>query len=70
MIKVGDICHQCGTGKIVICSGPGRIRKYKGKPGYIVPDDFEYRVCDFCKTEYMYSSEIIALGNIFESQIK
>lgn len=53
---------------IVLSEGPGRTRTYRGKSGFVVPDDFTYGVCDWCKTEYMSQKEILALGAVFEKQ--
>lgn len=62
-----DICHECG-GRMVLSSELGRLRSYRGKPGYVVPPDIVYPRCRDCGAEWLTADQILLLSNALEQQ--
>jgi hypothetical protein len=59
-------CAECG-GEITVVCVAGRTRKYRGVL-CTVPETFPIRTCSKCKSEWMTTAEVKALGVLFEAE--
>ena len=62
-LKCGDCGHD-----MRISSGVGRIRRYRGEGGYVIPAALEFPVCPSCGAEWLTDSQIDALSDALELQ--
>ena len=60
-------CGDCGE-PMVLSLGPGRLRDYRGEPGYLVPPDLAYWRCPSCGAEGLTTEQIERLGAELERQ--
>ena len=62
-----ETCHDCG-GRLVLSSGPGRTRKYRGEPGYVIPSDLSFPCCQSCGAEWLTAGQVMLMSAAFEQQ--
>ena len=60
-------CSNCGS-PTQTSKGPGRMRTYLGQPGFEIPADLEFEVCESCGAEWLTASQIDQLSDAFEAQ--
>lgn len=60
-------CDDCGH-DMQISIGPGRVRRYRGEDGYLIPADLAFASCSNCGAEWLTASQIDTLSTSLESQ--
>ena len=59
-------CPDCG-GALVLSTGPGRFRQYRGEDGYEIPAAMVIPKCTQCSSLWLDSAMVRDLGRVFEA---
>jgi len=62
-------CPDCGE-PMALSEGPCRTRLYRGQAGLVVPPELKFWACPSCGAEWLTGSQIDALSDAFEEQLK
>jgi hypothetical protein len=65
--QADDVCGECG-GRTKLVAVEGRLRRFRGEEGYIVPASMRIATCADCGTQWFSTSQLLELAEYFEVQ--